>query len=341
LSGAGLTKTGTGTYTLAATSPTNLTTELEALTFTPTEHQVVPGQTVTTDFTLSDTNTTGQTTTDSKTSVVATAVDDPPTLTKPTLSFTVPEGQTLQGLYSQLLANVNDPDFGAQAKLTISSIGQPNTMGFINFNAADQLLTYTASGFNPNQPTDSFTYTVPEPYGGSSVTGTVDITVTGSSLPTQVGSNVTAHGGGQRLVATNSNSTLVGDGAGDEYFGGRGNDTITANGAPSTVYGGTGTNTITLHGAPDTVVLEQGGTDNISGFKLGNGDVLDLRQVVAEAQKTFSASDFLVTSSSNNATLSYVGTPSFTGGNPLATLVGVGSNVTLQTLISDNVLKVS
>jgi len=42
----------------------------------------------------------------------------------------------------------------------------------------------------------------------------------------------------QRLVATNSNSTLVGDGANDELFGGRGNDTITANGAPSTIYGG-------------------------------------------------------------------------------------------------------
>ena len=40
----------------------------------------------------------------------------------------------------------------------------------------------------------------------------------------------------------------------------------------------------------------------------------------------------------NNATLSYVGTPSFTGGSPLATLVGVGPGVTLQTLINDGAL---
>ncbi len=108
------------------------------------------------------------------------------------------------------------------------------------------------------------------------------------------------------------------------------------------VHGGTGANTIILgNTAQDSIVLQQGGTDNISGFNLHNGDVLDLTQVLAEAGKSFSASDFQVTDSNNNATLSYVGSPSFTGGSALATLVGVGPNVTLQTLINDGALKVS
>ncbi len=256
-----------GVYTVTGTAST-VTTDLEALTFTPTPHEVAPDQVVTTGFTISDTNSANLTATDNTTSVVATAVDDPPTLITPVLSDTVAEGQTLQGLYNQLLANVSDPDFGAQAKLTISSIGQPK-MGFLTFDPTNHVLTYTASGFNPSQPTDSFTYTVPDPYGGGSVTGTVDVTVTGANIPTLVGTNVTANGTGQRLIGTNSNSTLVGHGGNDEIFGGSGNDTITADGANSTIDGGAGTNTITLNGAHDTVVLEQGGLDQISGFKLG------------------------------------------------------------------------
>ncbi len=49
----GLTKTGTGTYILAAGTPSAVTTALDALVFTPTAHQVAPGSTITTGMTLS------------------------------------------------------------------------------------------------------------------------------------------------------------------------------------------------------------------------------------------------------------------------------------------------
>ena len=78
LSGAGLTKTSTGTYSFAATSPRALTSELRALTFTPTQHEVPAGQTVTTSFVLTASQTAGgstTTTTDSTTSVIATALN--------------------------------------------------------------------------------------------------------------------------------------------------------------------------------------------------------------------------------------------------------------------------
>jgi hypothetical protein len=71
LSGAGLTKAGTGIYQLAAATPARLTSEIDALVFTPTTHQVAAGATVTTGFTISVFN--GATTSDNgDTTVVAT-----------------------------------------------------------------------------------------------------------------------------------------------------------------------------------------------------------------------------------------------------------------------------
>jgi Ca2+-binding RTX toxin-like protein len=208
-------------------------------------------------------------------------------------------------------------------------------MGFAYLDTTDGLLTYTADGFQPSakQPQDSFTYTASD-----GATGTVQVTVTGANEPTQIGSTLTASSANTRLVGTTGSDTLNANAAGTAVFAGQGDDTINVNAAKAVVHGGTGTNTINLgNTAQDSIVLQQGGTDNITGFNLHN-DVLDLTQVLAEAQKSFNASDFQVTSSGNNATLSYIGTPSFTGGSPLATLIGVGPNVTLTTLIKDHVV---
>jgi plastocyanin len=80
LSGSGLTKTGTGTYVLAAGSPTAVSAALAALTFTPTAHQVTPGQAVTTGVTIAVSNNGGTPVTNTATSIVATAVNDAPAI---------------------------------------------------------------------------------------------------------------------------------------------------------------------------------------------------------------------------------------------------------------------
>jgi hypothetical protein len=332
----------TGVYTVSGT-PGVVTAALRGLKFTPTAHQVAPNQTVTTTFTIQDVNSVGKTTTDSNTSVVATAVASAPTLKANPLSYTIAEGQTLKDLYQALVANVADNNFGAA--ISITSIGQPNTLGFAYLDKTDKLLTYTADGYQPGatQPQDSFTYTAADQYG-QTVTGTVAVKVTGANVPTQVGTagdnTLSANGAGQRLVGGNGNDTLIGNGSSQLLFGGNGNDTIIANGAKSTIWGGTGTNRITVNGSQQAVVLQQGGTDTISGFNLKN-DVLDLTQVLAEVQKSYNASDFRLTTSGKDATLSYVGSPSFTGGAALATLVGVGPGVTLQGLIDSGALKIA
>ena len=189
----------------------------------------------------------------------------------------------------------------AGAPVTITSLGLSNTMGFAYLDTTDGLLTYTADGFQPSakQPQDSFTYTASD-----GATGTVQVTVTGANEPTQIGSTLTASSANTRLVGTTGSDTLNANAAGTAVFAGQGDDTINVNAAKAVVHGGTGTNTINLgNTAQDSIVLQQGGTDNITGFNLHN-DVLDLTQVLAEAQKSFNASDFQVTSSGNNATLS-------------------------------------
>lgn len=73
LSGTGLTATSPGIYTLTAINPAAATTELDALVFTPTDHQVAPGGTVTTAFAVSVTDTANSTAA-TTTTVVATAL---------------------------------------------------------------------------------------------------------------------------------------------------------------------------------------------------------------------------------------------------------------------------
>lgn len=71
LSGIGLTKTATGTYSLASTSNIVLTAELNALKFTPAQGQVGGGGTVATEFTLSINDSDGSASVSSVLSVTA------------------------------------------------------------------------------------------------------------------------------------------------------------------------------------------------------------------------------------------------------------------------------
>jgi hypothetical protein len=179
-----------------------------------TAGRTVTGQSVTTGFEINVTNTLGQldlTKTDDTTSVIATAVNDPPTLVDPLLSYTVAEGQTLQNLYAQLLANAQDLGLGYQAQLTISTLGLLNSAKFLYFDAGDRMLTCTADGFNAAKPAVGFTYTISDPQGAT-VTGTVGVAVTGPALSSQVGSagvdTLTADGSSRRLIGGDGNDKL-------------------------------------------------------------------------------------------------------------------------------------
>ncbi len=80
--GGGTYNTVTGVYSDTGTAAA-VTAALDALVFTPTANQVAPGLTVTTGFTISDTDTAGPTATDATTTVVATDVAVPRRLPAP------------------------------------------------------------------------------------------------------------------------------------------------------------------------------------------------------------------------------------------------------------------
>jgi RTX calcium-binding nonapeptide repeat (4 copies) len=186
LSGAGLVRTGTGTYTLTAADAAAAEAALQALVFTPTTHQVAPGDTVTTDFTIGVTDAFGQTATDSTTTVIATAVNDPPTINPPPGNTGVPN-ETATTPFADLV--INDPDVGHVDTITVT-LSDPS--GGTLSNLAGGLYdpatgVYTISGsagvvtaalqglvFTPNPPangavgTTSFTVAVTGPGGSAS-----------------------------------------------------------------------------------------------------------------------------------------------------------------------------
>jgi hypothetical protein len=142
LSGAGLTKTGTGLYTLAAATPSSLTSELDALSFTPTAHQVVPGGTVVTTIALSVTQN-GLTSTNTTSSIIATAVNDAPVISGAASGQAVTDESTLKPLSA---VNVTDPDYGVTDSVTITLSGTSGVATDADGSLSGTGLTKTGTG---------------------------------------------------------------------------------------------------------------------------------------------------------------------------------------------------
>ena len=119
LSGIGLTRTATGTYTLTAATPAALAASLNALIFTPTNHQVAPGSTVTTgiSLTIADGAVAPVVT---STSVVATAQETAPTLSGTVATQAVADNASVQAFSG---VSLSDPDSGAIEAVTIQLTG--------------------------------------------------------------------------------------------------------------------------------------------------------------------------------------------------------------------------
>ena len=113
---AGLTETAPGTYTLAAGTPSAVQSALQALVFVPTAHQVAPGASVTTGFTLALNDGIAPDVTDSTTSLVATATETAPTIGG-TMTSTVTDAQTANPFSG---VSITDPDFDASESVTIT-----------------------------------------------------------------------------------------------------------------------------------------------------------------------------------------------------------------------------
>lgn len=95
---------------------------------------------------------------------------------------------------------------------------------------------------------------------------------------------VTAAGYTNKITTRHGDDTIVAGDGNATVSSGAGDDTITLAGWSNLLDAGAGHNTVTIwNGGNDTFILHGGGTDDISGYTLGSGDVFDLRQVLPEA----------------------------------------------------------
>ena len=187
------------------------------------------------------------------------------------------EDATTANLWDRLLANDTDPDGDA---LTIVSVDTTGTVGSVQFDAARQVLTYSAdaNSLDALKPTDApapvtFSYTVSD--GSLTATSTVTLDVQGVIEPVLPG----------LFVGTAAGDVLQGT-ARAEAMGGRGgNDLIIGAGGVDAMDGG---------GGRDTFVFASGsGRDIITDFKRGQ-DAIDARALFGEGtthQQAFDALD--------------------------------------------------
>ncbi|MFI4948001.1 MAG: beta strand repeat-containing protein, partial [Alphaproteobacteria bacterium] len=176
----------TGVYSVTGSVAT-VTTALQGLVFTPTIHQVAPGQVETTQFSLSASD--GQMTSITRTQTLdVTALNDPPVISGVGWDY----GYWNVALNPFAGATVSDPDLGAteSVSFTVSSA----VLGFGDVNG---LLSLSLPGFTLNH-TGSGTYTLTGGTGPAQVTAAIDAiqftptpyTIASGATDTQIGVTV-------------------------------------------------------------------------------------------------------------------------------------------------------
>lgn len=217
------------------------------------------------------------------------------TLDHSTLDYSVAEGSGLSNLYQAVVGNIDAANCCLQGTVSIQSISTTGTSGFVDFDAQNQILSYSADGYTGSGP-DSFTYTAQDAYGHT-VTGTVDINVTqaANTAGTTPAFTTLVPGGtsgsdflfvttaNQRAVALGGDDTIFATASGDAVYAGSGNDMVFLSGDHQTVYGGSGHDTLTLTGATNADVILPASTvgfDDVYSFNAAS-DKIDLSNVLA------------------------------------------------------------
>ncbi len=201
--GSGSFDAATGTYTDSGTAG-QITADLQGLTFAPTAHQVAPGQSVTTTFTVTTKDAFSGTIQDTSTSVTTTAVENAPVISGTAAGQTTTDAAAIHPFAS---VQITDVDAGKVETLTVSE-GQAQNgalthLGSGSFNAATgiytdsgtaaqitadlQGLTFepTAHQVAPGQSvTTNFALVVEDNFGGVAQDPTTSVTAISPSLHT-------------------------------------------------------------------------------------------------------------------------------------------------------------
>ena len=234
--GTGTYNAATGVYTDTGTAAV-VTAALDGLVFTPTVNQVAPGQTVTTTFTISDKDTVGATATNSTTTVVATDVANPPTLTAPA-SATVNQGAPtlIAGLSLAEIANVTGETFTVTLTDTNGLLSATGTgvsgAGTTSLTITGALATVnsdlaTLSDTDATTPSDTITLNAVDSFGVAAAPQSIAVTVNpGQTFTLTTGSDTVAGGTANNMIMAKT-ATLT---AGDNINGGTAMNTLALQG---------------------------------------------------------------------------------------------------------------
>ena len=212
LSGPGLTETGTGTYELATGTPSAVTAALDGLIFTPTAHQVNPGNSVTTTFTIQAIDTAGGTGSDSTTTVNVTAVNNPPVIAG-TKAGQITTDEAAVTPFSGVA--ISDVDVGQTETVTVTLSAAANgTLSNLdggNFNSSTGVYSISGTDAAVSTALDGlvFTPTAHQMAPGSSVTTTFTIATTDTAGGTSSDSTTTV-----AVTAVNNPPVIAGAVAG-------------------------------------------------------------------------------------------------------------------------------
>jgi hypothetical protein len=232
----------TGVYTVTGTAAA-VTAALDGLLFTPTVNQVAPGQTVTTTFTIVDTDTALATVTDRTTTVIATDIGAP-TFTAPA-SVTVNQGVAgpIAGVSLAEVASIDTETFTVTLTDTNGLLSATGTgvsgSGTTSLTISGSLVAVnsalaTLSDTDGTASSDTITLNATDSFGVAAAPQSIAVTVTpGSVFTLTTGKDTVTGGAANNTIVAKTNTLSAGD----------------------TINGGTATNTLQLSG---------GGTFNLA-----------------------------------------------------------------------------
>ena len=307
-----------GAYRLEAVG-TDLTRDVEGLVFVPTRHEVAPGKTVTTSFTISDD---GDDTELASVVVTATRYPNVPEIVGPAIGHALLNGT---GSDDQIIA-------GGFGNVILTDGGQDyvdaGSGGAVVLGGAGDKMIALGGALNLVRGGDGDDVVSGAPGGLTSATlGNGDDVVTlGGSFDHVVlgnGNDTVSVGGGMSFIAVGS-----------------GNDAISVGGNADVVQLGTGSAEVTAMGSRNSFVVPKlfGGDAVIEGFGLTNGDRLDLRPVLSGTSWNGSMSklgDYVSVQRDGGSTL--VSLPATRSQSPLIDLLGSGDQ-TLGSLLAHHSL---